>query len=288
MIIGNNKGEVIENIKKAVNNHEYNKKVEVDDPNLTLEEQEEIIKKYLTNQKKLSYKINNKIANLILCSVTKIQNKETKIVGLENIKNINSGAIITSNHFNPLDNTIIQNFARIMGKKRLYIVGQTTNLAMNGIIGFMMNHSNIIPISKQLSYMKKEFPEIIKNTLEKNNFILIYPEEEMWFNYRKPRTLKQGAYYYAAKNNVPIISCFVEIIDTKEKDNDEFYKVKYVLHILKPIYPDESKTIKENSIMMMEKDYLQKKEAYEHTYNKILDYNFSLEDIAGWIKTEEK
>lgn len=287
MIIGDNKDKVIDNIKKAVEKGEYNKKVEVNDPNLTLKQQEELIEKYLKSQKKLSYKINNKIANVILSVVTNMQNKETEIVGLENIKDINTGAIITSNHFNPLDNTIIQKLVRKLGKKRLYIVGQASNLAMSGIIGFMMNHSNIIPISKQISYMKKEFSDIIENTLKRNNYILIYPEEEMWFNYRKPRTLKPGAYYYAAKNNVPIISCFVEIIDTKEEDNSEFYKVKYVLHILPPIYPDSNKTVKENIAEMMEKDYEQKKNAYESAYNKKLDYNFEQEDIAGWIQIDK-
>ena len=282
MVIGENKDKVIKNIKKAVEKGEYNKKVEVDDPNLSLEEQEELIEKYLEKQNKLSYKINNKIANVILSVVTNMQNKETEIVGLENIKDINTGAIITSNHFNPLDNTIIQKLVRKLDKKRLYIVGQASNLAMTGIIGFMMNHSNIIPISKKISYMKKEFQEIIENTLKRNNYILIYPEEEMWFNYRKPRTLKPGAYYYAAKNNVPIISCFVEIIDTNKTDNSEFYKVKYVLHILPPIYPEPNSTAKENSIKMMEIDYKQKKDAYESAYKQKLDYSFKREDIAGW------
>lgn len=276
------KDKVIKNIKKAVEKGEYNKKVEVDDPNLSLEEQEELIEKYLEKQNKLSYRINNKIANVILSVVTNMQNKETEIVGLENIKDINTGAIITSNHFNPLDNTIVQKLVRKLDKKRLYIVGQASNLAMTGIIGFMMNHSNIIPISKKISYMKKEFQEIIENTLKRNNYILIYPEEEMWFNYRKPRTLKPGAYYYAAKNNVPIISCFVEIIDTNKTDNSEFYKVKYVLHILPPIYPEPNSTAKENSIKMMEIDYKQKKDAYESAYKQKLDYSFKREDIAGW------
>lgn len=288
MIIGDNKDKVISNIKRAVEKGEYNVKVEVDDPNLNTEEQEELIKKYMDKQNKLSYKMANKMANVILSFVTNMQNKETKIVGIENIKNINTGAIITSNHFNPLDNTIIQKLVRILGKKRLYIVGQTSNLAMNGIIGFMMNHSNIIPISKQVSYMKKDFKNAIKTTLKKNEYILIYPEEEMWFNYRKPRTLKSGAYYYAAKNNVPIISCFVEMIDTDEKENSEFYKVKHVLHILPPIYPDSNKTAKENSIIMMKKDYEQKKEAYEFAYSKKLDYTFEAEDIAGWIRANGK
>lgn len=35
---------------------------------------------------------------------------------------------------------------------------------------------------------------------------------------------------------------------------------------------------------MMEKDYEQKKLAYEKAYNKKLDYIFEIEDIAGLIK----
>ncbi|MBO4815895.1 MAG: 1-acyl-sn-glycerol-3-phosphate acyltransferase [Clostridia bacterium] len=284
MIIGNNKEAVINNIKQAIIDGDLNRKVEINDPKLTDEEQTRIINRYIKSQHKITYKTKSKIARKILTTATNIVNRETKIEGIENIKNIKSGAIITSNHFNPLDNTIIKKFSKKAGKRRLYIVNQITNLAMEGFIGFMMNYSDTIPISKQIGYLKKEFPHIIKELLEKKQFILIYPEEEMWFNYKKPRTLKPGAYYLAAKNNVPIISCFVEMIELDEKDNEEFYKVKYVLHILDPIYPDSTKTVKENSTLMMEKDYNQKKEAYEKIYNKKLDYKFEDNDIAGWIK----
>ncbi len=146
-----------------------------------------------------------------------------------------------------------------------------------------MNHIGIIPISDQVSYMKSNFQKTIKKVLKRKNYILIYPEQEMWFNYRKPRPPKPGAYYYASKYNVPIISCFVEIIDTDENDTEEFKKVKYVLHILKPIYPKEGMKDKENARWMSKKDYEQKKEAYEKAYNKKLDYKFENEDIAGWI-----
>lgn len=286
MIIGENKDAVISNIKEAANNKEFHKKVEVDDPDLSNEEKSEIIEKYLKNKDGIKYKVNNEIARLIVNLVTWSQNRDTEIVGLENVKDINGGAIITSNHFNPIDNTVIRKLVKKMGKNKLYIIGQESNLAMTGLVGFMMNYSDIIPISDQTSYMKKEFQELIEEKLQNNEFILIYPEEEMWFNYRKPRTLKRGAYYYAAKYNVPIISCFVEIIDKneKEKDNSEFYKVKYVLHVLPTIYPDKSKKMRENTIEMMNKDYDQKKEAYEKAYNKKLDYNFEDEDIAGFIK----
>ncbi len=288
MIIGDNKKEVIKNIEKAVDLQEFNQKVEVNDPQLTAEEKNKIVKRYLKNRNKLTFKTKTKIAKSTIALLTNILEKDTKIVGEENIRDIKGGAIITSNHFNPLDNLIIQKLAKKVFKKRLYIIGQETNLAMTGMVGFFMNYSDIIPISNQISYMKKEFPEVIKEILEKENLILIYPEQEMWFNYRKPRPLKEGAYYFAAKNNVPIVSCFVEMIETDEKDNEEFNKVKYILHILKPIYPNPNMTIKENSEFMMETDYNQKKEAYEKAYNKKLNYVFEInEDIAGLITQEE-
>ncbi|WMJ87240.1 hypothetical protein [Anaerocolumna sp. MB42-C2] len=108
----------------------------------------------------------------------------------------------------------------------------------------------------------------------------------MWFNYRKPRPLKRGAYYYAAANQVPIISCFVEIHDIRQKDNEQFYKTEYIMHVLKPIYPDNSKDIRENSLRMMETDYRQKREAYESAYGKKLYYEFGKDDIAGWISKD--
>ena len=284
MIIGENKEKVIENIKKATELEEFNKKVEVNDPNLSDEQRDEIINKYLSRRKKITYRLNNRTARMIADTVSWSENKVSKIEGLENIKDIKTGAIITSNHFNPLDSLIIRKMIRKIGKRHLYIVAQETNLAMPGLIGYMMNYTDIIPISRKISYMKHEFSDIIEEKINKKQFILIYPEQEMWFNYKKPRPPKPGAYYYAAKNNVPIISCFVEMVDTGEEENEEFNKVKYILHILPPIYPEKEKTYKENSKIMMEKDYRQKIEAYEKAYNKSLNYSFEYDDIAG-LKT---
>ncbi|MBQ3593325.1 MAG: 1-acyl-sn-glycerol-3-phosphate acyltransferase, partial [Clostridia bacterium] len=109
-----------------------------------------------------------------------------------------------------------------------------------------------------------------------------YPEQEMWFNYRKPRPPKNGAYFFAAKLNVPIVSCFVEMIDKDEDDTAEFKKVKYKLHVLDVLYPDESKTTKENTQLLCEADYNLKKNCYERVYGKKLTYTFENSDIAGW------
>ena len=105
----------------------------------------------------------------------------------------------------------------------------------------------------------------------------------MWFNYRKPRPPKPGAYHYAAKYNVPIIPCFVKIEDTDEYEENGFKKSKYTLYIMDPIYPDPSKDLRQNKDEMRKKDYEQKIQAYEQAYGKKLDYTFiPEEDIAGW------
>lgn len=284
MIIGGNKEKVIENIKEAVKKGEFNSKVEVDDPNLTGKEKSDVTKRYLKKYKSWGYRVCNVGARAIADTVTKAVNRDMPIYGMENIEGIKSGAIVTSNHFNPIDNTAVRMTVNKAGHRRLFIVSQDTNFAMKGFVGFLMNHEDVLPIINSSVYMKEIFPDILKTLIAKKEFILIYPEQEMWFNYRKPRPPKRGAYYYAALNNVPIVSCFVEIRELPEKDNDEFYKTKYIMHVLKTIYPDKELSVRENSKIMMETDYRQKVEAYEKAYGKKLTYDFEDDDIAGLIK----
>lgn len=71
--------------------------------------------------------------------------------------------------------------------------------------------------------------------LQKGNFVLIYPEQSMWWNYRKPKSLKKGAYTFAARNNVPVLPCFITVEDSDILGNDGFYVQEYTIHIGKPI-----------------------------------------------------
>ena len=52
--------------------------------------------------------VNKDVARRIVDFITFGVNANTKVVGAEKIKHIKSGAIITSNHFNPVDTTIIR------------------------------------------------------------------------------------------------------------------------------------------------------------------------------------
>lgn len=284
MIIGGSKKEVIKNIETNINNNEFNKKVEVGDPNLTEEEKSKYINKFYQNQKSPIYFIKNKIANKTVRKIAKEIYPNINIIGLEklNYVDLTNGAIITSNHFNPLDSYNIRKIVEEKLHKKLYIVVQDTNLAMPGALGFLFNNIEVIPLSKSPNYIIKKFMPELKKLLSKGNFVLIYPEEEMWFNYKLPRPCKRGAYQFAHELDVPVISCFVKMTDTNITDNNEFNIVKYDVFINKVIYPEKNESIKSDSRKMAEVDYETRKKAYEDAYNKELKYEFDIKDIAGW------
>ena len=283
MIIGDNRKAVIENIKLCAESGEFHNKVEINDPVLTAEQSKKITENYIENRKQPAFKAKTALGVTLAKSAAKIVNKNTVITGLEKIPENLGGCLITSNHFSPLENTVIRYLTNTLGRKRLGIISQTSNFAMTGIVGFLMNYADTIPISSEPHYLAKDFPAILKERLiDKKDAVLLYPEQEMWFNYRKPRPPKNGAYFYAAKLNVPIVSCFVEIIDLNKDDNSEFKKVKYVLHILDVLYPDKNKTVRENTDYLALTDYSLKKACYERVYGKKLTYRFEDGDIAGW------
>ena len=283
MIIGENREKVVDNIRLAAENSDFYAKVELNDPILSSKESKTIVTDYLSYRNKTGYKLKSFIARIIVNTATSIINRDTEIVGEFDSSVLNNGAIITSNHFGPLENTIIRHFVKSYGKK-LNIVSQVTNFAMTGFLGFIMNYSDTIPLPIQPHLLAYDFISVLQEKINKKECILIYPEQEMWFNYRKPRPPKKGAYHFAAKLGCPIVSCFVEIIDKNDKDNDRFRKTKYRLHILGTLYPDKDKTVKENSESLCNIDYELKTAAYESCYNKPLTYDFSYDDIAGWIK----
>lgn len=283
MIIGDNRRAVIENIKKYAEAGEFHNKVELNDPVLTNQEIREVTDSYIENKKHLSFKVKTALGVALAKTATKIINKDTEITGLEKIPKNLGGVLITSNHFSPLENTVIRLLVTKLKRRRLGIICQTSNFKMKGFVGFLMNYADTIPIFTDPRYLAKDFLSILKERLvQKKHAVLLYPEQEMWFNYRKPRPPKSGAYFYAAKLNIPIISCFVEMVDKDEDDTKEFKQVKYVLHVLDVLYPDPNKTVRENTEALGKIDYDLKKDCYESVYGKKLTYDFDASDIAGW------
>ena len=291
MILMDKREETIANIQAAVRKGTYNVKVEPDDPKLSQEQRQALRDKYLSlrpveGKPTHKYSVNRRRARRIVNLATSMANRETPVLGLEKTRGLER-AIVTSNHFSPIDNTVVRKMVRQTGRKYMPVVANEENLAMDGLFGFLMTYADTIPLAMSPEYVTHCFEPMLQQELEKGNFVLIYPEQEMWFNYRKPRPCKRGAYLYAARYDVPVLSCFVELHDKEELQQPDFVDVSYVIHVLDPIYPDPALTPRENSFVMAEKDYQQKVAAYEAAYGKKLNYRFEVEDIAGWVPTDK-
>ncbi len=282
MMIGDEREKVIGNIRQAAEHGDFYAKVELGDPVLTKEQSKAITDRFLKNRKKPLYRMKTylgcKVADIAMAAI----NRDTEIVGREKLEGLSGGAIITSNHFSPLENTVVRFLVKKTLKKKLSIISQVTNFAMGGPLGFLMNYANTIPLSGDAWYMTHDLMDVLAERV-KDGVVLIYPEQEMWFNYRKPRPPKRGAYYFAAKLGVPVISCFVEIRELPEKEREDLYKTRYRIHVLDVLQGDPALSVKANSQALCDRDYALKKAAYEKIYGKPLDYTFEPEDIAGWI-----
>ena len=274
----------IDNIKKAVADGRFNDKTEPFDPQWDREALKANILDYVDNLDSISFRLKNFAARSIVdIWRRKWSDGINEIRGMEKLKAIDGPAFITSNHFNPFDNGILRRMALDAGRGRLWAVSEGTNFVMDGLNGFVLRNIDVIPIINEPSYMNGKFHTLMQKQLERNRFILIYPEQEMWFNYRKPRPGKRGAFLFAAQFGVPVVPCFVQMEDLPRMITPQFHDVKLILHILDPIFPDPSKTPRENSFRMCEEDYAKKKEAYERVYGRPLSYDFQPWDIAGLV-----
>ncbi len=275
---------VVDNIAIAVRDGDSFRKVEIGDPRPTEEDIKRVILPFDNKRNSISSKIRAYTARKIAERETLSRNKNTQIEGLENIKNIDGGVIITCNHFNIMDNTVIRYMLmKCEREKDFHIVVQESNMFMKGYFGFLMRNCNTMPVSGNLSYMSKNLKPALREKLERGGTVLIYPEQEMWFNYRKPRMLREGAYYYAVEFSVPILPCFVEMRECGGVDAQGFYNVKHILHVMPPIYPDKTLSPREAREKMKEADLSAKKDCYERAYGIPLDDTFIPErDIAGY------
>ena len=282
MIFGFHRRQVINNIKKNVAKKQFDAKAELHDPVLNNKETNKRVSKYWQCTKTISYRLFNPLVRVVFNIASQILTGRCSIDGIENLPD-SPTAFITGNHYNQFDVLLIGKLA-LKKRQRLFIVVEASNLAMPHLIGWAVRNFDSLPIDHDFHYLSRIFPKKLAQVLSKPGWILIYPEEELWFNYRKPRPLKKGAYYYAAKFNQPIISTFTEIQATSKRElfQRDFYKTKKILHILPTIYPNPDLKIRENMQRMAEIDYRQKKAAYEKYYQRKLTTDFSYEDIAGF------
>ena len=196
------------------------------------------------------------------------------VVGLEHFVALkDTGAIITCNHFNAFDNfAVYKAIERYVHKRELHKVcreGNYTNFP--GFYGFLFKHCNTLPLSSVPSTMKK-FMAAVRELLRRGEQILIYPEQAMWWNYKKPRPLTNGAYKLAAENNAPVLPFFITLSDSALIGADGFPVQEYTVHILEPIYPKADLSVRQNAAYMRDANAAAWKALYERVYGTPLVY----------------
>lgn len=223
-------------------------------------------------QTKYAFKVARWFVNMLIKKKQLII-KEYK--GIENLEKVADGAVITCNHFNAFDSFAIQlafEQGKLKKKKMYRVIREGNYTGFPGFYGVLMRHCNTLPLSSNFKTMEK-FIAAVDRVLEKNQFVLVYPEQGMWWNYRKPRPLQKGAFTFAARNNKPVLPVFITMEDSDVLDDDGFYVQEYTVHFCEPIYPDPNKKRAQNSCEMRDKNYEAWKAVYEQTYGEKLTYS---------------
>ena len=227
---------------------------------------------------KFSNKIKNKIANIFgarffdkMIADSQLIIKEVR--GIENFTAVKGGKIVTCNHFSVGDNYAVWVALRdYMDGKMLYKVireGNYTNPPKP--FGLFMRHCNTLPLSSQKATMVK-FMKAFAELLKRGETILIYPEQGMWWNYRKPRPMQDGAFSLAIRNKAPIVPNFNTMEDSDVLAPDGFFVQEYTMHILPAIYPDENLSLKDAKRDKKNKNNEAWVKTYEEFYGKPLKY----------------
>ena len=266
---------IIEKIKQFEREERWAQDVEDDPPTIPLRPE---MVDYLNE--KISSCFWMKFANILARNfINSLLRKKIMILkevkGLENyVEMKRKGAIITCNHFNAMDNfAVYKAIEKHVYHRELVKVcreGNYTNFP--GFYGFLFKHCNTLPLSSVASTMKN-FMHAVKTYLAQGRQILIYPEQAMWWNYRKPRPLTSGAFKMAAENNVPVIPFFITMQDSDIVDSDGFFVQEYTVNILKPIFPKEELSVRQNAEFMKNENYSVWKKVYEEFYGIPLVYS---------------
>ena len=275
MAISENSQKVLDRIEEYERSGLFDKDVE-DDPETTPLDPDSVD----YTQKKLSTRIGSFIANRLGRNHFEKMMKRGDVVlkevrGAENLEAIKGrGALVTCNHFNAFDNYAVYKslIPGLEGRMLYKIIREGNYTSFGGFYGYLFRHCNTLPLSSSLKGIRA-LNNAMTELLARGEKILIYPEQGMWWNYRKPRPMQMGAFYMAARNKAPIVPIFITMEDSETLDGDGFFVQNYTLHILPAIYPDPTLSVSAAAEDMKNKNYEAWVKVYEEFYGKPLVYS---------------
>jgi putative phospho-beta-glycosidase len=275
-IVSEDRKEVLRKIDEYERKGWFDKDVENDPPSPELRPEDV---DYLG--KKLSSKIKTAIANKMGRKFFEKMIKEGAVVidGMEGGENLrllkDTGAVITCNHFGIPDNYILYHcIQKSLKKKRLYkVIREGNYTGFSGLFGFLFRNCNTLPLSSNRRTMVN-FMSAADTLLRRGEAVLIYPEQGMWWNYRKPRPFKIGAFKIAVRAGVPVLPTFITMKDDETKLDEHNYPLQhYTLHVMPPVYPDKTLSEKQAAEKMKEDTFALYKAKYEEVYGVPLAYH---------------
>ena len=275
-IVSEDRKEVLRKIDEYERKGWFDKDVENDPPSPELRPEDV---DYLG--KKLSSKIKTAIANKMGRKFFEKMIKEGAVVidGMEGGENLrllkDTGAVITCNHFGIPDNYILYHcIQKSLKKKRLYkVIREGNYTGFSGLFGFLFRNCNTLPLSSNRRTMVN-FMSAADTLLRRGEAVLIYPEQGMWWNYRKPRPFKIGAFKIAVRAGVPVLPTFITMKDDETKLDEHNYPLQhYTLHVMPPVYPDKTLSEKQAAEKMKEDTFALYKAKYEEVYGVPLTYH---------------
>ncbi|MDR3022217.1 MAG: 1-acyl-sn-glycerol-3-phosphate acyltransferase [Clostridiales bacterium] len=270
---------VLKNIEYNELHALFNEGVENDPPIVPID-----VKTLDLLNKKLKSKICTRVANFMgkrffnrMMSSQKVIFKG--VTGLQNLQGFSGAAMITCNHCHIFDNFAVYLALKQHFNHRKFILHKVVregNYSYPGIIGFFLRNCNTLPVHESEKSMNVRVTaatsQAISTLLRQGKQILIYPEQAMWWNYKKPRPMKIGAFKFASKAKVPIIPLFITLKDSGIMGEDGFFVQEFTVNVLPIIYPDDTLDAQQNMSMMHQKNADLWKQTYESVYGIPLQY----------------
>ena len=187
-----------------------------------------------------------------------------KFVGKEKLKACGkSGYFMYVNHTQAFADTFIPSLANY--PKRNFLIVNPENISVKPF-GWLVEMLGAIPVPGNKGAMKK-FLDIIKERIDKNCSITIYPEAHIWPYYTKIRPFKAVSFTYPVKMDKPVycMTNTYQRIGNKEK-------AKIVTYIDGPFYANKELPIKEQKTDLRNRVYETMCERSKNSNIEIIKY----------------